>query len=267
MRVPPCWRFCCSWCSMVRIGTSLCCLVFLVALLVALLVAMPLMGRRSLYQALVSLSLVALACLPNYLFQHAIIAHRDATLASLGNPVTAENSHSAWHSIYIGLAFIPNNEVPEYSDHVAADKVRRIDPTAVFTSAPYEAILRQEVFNLARRRPLLVFGNVLAKSAIVILLAAILLLPARKTLLAYRQDLWIDIAFISGMMVSSLNAILVIPKRPYLLTFVCLTSLYSVVKFSLERFRTNIQPAASDIGTWSATAALSRTKSLDRANK
>jgi hypothetical protein len=252
------FMFCCACSSMVRIGTSLCCFVFLAILFLV---------RGPLRAALLSMVFVCAACLPVYLVNHSLIAHRNAILASLGTPMTAENGHTVWHSIYIGLSFIPNTDVPAYRDEVAADRVRAIDPTVEFTSQPYEAILRQEVLNLVKRRPMLILGNLVAKSTIVILLAAILLLPTKGSFSFNRQCLWIDAAFIAVMAVSSMNAILVIPRRTYLLTFFCVTSLYSVVKYSLGRWSRNIQPAAKGIDTRSAMAAFSRIKDGYRARR
>jgi hypothetical protein len=135
-----------------------------------------------------------------------------------------------WHSIYVGLAFIPNSEVPQFNDAVASNKVRSIDPAVPYTSAKYELILRREVFGIARHRPMLLIENLAAKTGIVALMALILLFPARRFLFADREVFWLDSAFVSAMGVGAMNAILVVPKPPYLLTFFCLTCLYSFVK-------------------------------------
>jgi hypothetical protein len=213
--------FCCSWCSLVRSGATLIGLTFLITLLI---------GSRRVQQVLLPLLLVMLACVPSMTFERYLLSRRDATLASLGETATAVNSHPLWHSVYIGLGFIPNSEVPEYSDAVAIERVRSIDPTAPYTSAKYELILKRELLNLAKRRPWLLIENLAAKTGVVAVLALILLFPARRTLFAEKDVLWLDAAFVLAIGLSTMSAILVIPRPPYLLTFICLTFLYSSMK-------------------------------------
>jgi hypothetical protein len=219
--------FSCSWCSMVRIGTSLICMAFLVTLLI---------GRCSIKKMFVPLLLIILACIPSVLVERRLITRRDAVLASLGESPITVNRHPIWHSIYIGLGFIPNSQVPEYRDSVGIDKVRSIDASAPYTSAKYELILRREVLNIAKHSPMLLVENLAAKAGIVILLAVVLLFPVRRVLFAETEALWLDSAFTLAIVVSAMNAILVMPKPAYLLTFLCLTFLYSSVKLCSGRF-------------------------------
>ena len=243
--------FVCSWCSLVRIGTSLICLVFLTTLYI---------GLFRLREAFLPWLAITLVCLPCALIERNLIARRDVVLSSLGGPSIAVNTHPVWHAIYTGLGFIPNSEVPAFNDTFAMDKVRSIDPTAPYTSAKYEAILRREVLSIARHRPMLLIENIFAKVTIVVLCASILLFPARRLLFAEREILWLDSAFVLAIGLSSMNAILVVPKVPYLLTFLCLTFLYSSVKLCRSRLlstestsyrlrlKTNIHPETSGNG-------------------
>jgi hypothetical protein len=219
--------FSCSWCSMVRIGTSLICMVFLVALLI---------GRCGIKRTFLPLLLIVLACIPSMIVERHLITRRDARLASLGESPITVNRHPIWHSIYIGLGFIPNSQVPEYSDTVGMDKVRSIDASAPYLSAKYELILRREVLNIAKHTPMLLAENMIAKAGIVILLAVVLLFPVRRVLFAETEALWLDSSFTLAIVVSAMNAILVMPKPAYLLTFLCLTFLYSSVKLCSGRF-------------------------------
>jgi hypothetical protein len=219
--------FVCSWCSLVRIGTSLICLAFLITMFI---------GRRRTQNVFLSVLLVVLACVPAMIFEHFMIARRNIILASLGETAPAVNRHTVWHSIYIGFAFFPNSEVPAYDDTVATNKARSIDPAAPYASEREEAILRDAVFNLARRRPMLVIGNLVAKVGVLFLWAAVILFPSRRFLFAERGIFWLDAAFVAAMGMSAMNAILVIPYASYLLTFLCLTFLYSSVKFCGGRF-------------------------------
>jgi hypothetical protein len=219
--------FACSWCSLVRIGTTLICMVFLITLFAA---------RWRVQKIYLPLLLITLACVPSMIFKRHLITRRDTILNGTGETANAVNHHIVWHSIYIGLGFIPNSEVPEYNDSVALNKVRSIDPTAPNASAEYEAILRREVFNLAKRKPMLLIENLAAKAGIVMLWVLILLFPSRRFLFAEREVLWLDAAFVLAIGLSAMNAILVYPKSAYLLTFLCLTFLYSSIKLCRGRF-------------------------------
>jgi hypothetical protein len=220
------FAFSCSWFSLLRIGTTLVCMAFLIALLAF---------RYRVRKLFVPVLLIALACVPSMIFKHYMIIRRNIILASIGETPTAVDYHTIWHSIYIGFGFIPNSEVPAYNDTVASNKVRSIDPTVPFASAKYERILRHEVFNLAEQRPMLLIENLVAKTGIVIVLISILLFPSRRLLFAEREALWIDAAFVVAVGASAMNAILVVPKPAYLLTVLCLTFLYSSVKLCGRR--------------------------------
>jgi hypothetical protein len=213
--------FCCSWCSLVRIGTTPICLLFLITLFI---------GFHRIHTMFLPLLLVILACLPCLLIERHLIARRDTLLASLGETSTAVNNHPIWHAIYTGLGFIPNSEVRGFDDSNALAKVQSIDPTVPYTSPEYEAILRREVLRLAEQQPMLLIQNLAAKTVIVMVSAAILLFPSRHLLFAERGTLWLDAAFVLAIGLSAMNAILVVPKVPYMLTFLCLTFLYSSMR-------------------------------------
>ena len=219
--------FCCSWCSLVRIGTALICLVFLITLFV---------GRIRVQKVLLPLLFITLACMPSVLTARHLINRRDSLLRSLGERATTVNNHPIWHAVYAGLGFVPNSEVPEFNDSVAMNKVRSIDPTVPYLSPRYEAILRHEILTLAMHKPMLLIENLTAKVAVVTILAGILLFPSRRLLFVDREVLWLDAAFGLSIGLSAMNAILVVPKVPYLLTFLCMTFLYSSVMICRGRF-------------------------------
>ena len=214
--------FCCAWCSLVRSNTNVICFAFLFAVF---------LGRFPIRKILVPLLLIALACVPSMLFERKMIANRNAFLGSIGQTATGINSHPIWHSIYIGLGFIPNSEVPRYSDTVAIDKVHSIDPNAAYISSRYESILRREVVNIAMRKPMLLIANLAAKAVIVMLLGLAVLLPVIRVILGEKKDFWFDGAFALAIVLSAMNGILVVPRPRYLLTFLCLMSLYTSMKW------------------------------------
>lgn len=219
--------FCCSWCSLMRTGTLVICMTFLLTMFVA---------RYRIQNPFLPILLMVLACVPSVLFERSLIARRDIALAKVGATATAMNGRPLWHTAYIGLGFIPNSEVSEYKDGVADEKVRSIDPTAAYTSGKYEAILRREMWNIVKRRPILVIKVLAVKMGIVILLALSLLYPARRLMFAERAVFWLDAAFVLAMGVSAMNAIVAVPRPRYLLTFLCLAFLYSSIKLCGERY-------------------------------
>jgi len=186
--------------------------------------------RYRIQKSLLTLTFIILACIPSVLFERSLIARRDVALAKVGETAKAVNSHPLWHTLYLGLGFIPNSEVPEYRDGVAGDKVRSIDPTVAYTSAKYQAILRGELWGMVKRRPILVIGIFAAKAGVVILLASILLFPARRLIFTERSALWLDAAFVLTIGMSAMNGIVAVPRASYLLTFLCLSFLYTSIK-------------------------------------
>ena len=123
------------------------CMTFLLALFAA---------RYRVQNPFLPILLIFLACVPSALFERSMIARRDIALAKVGETAMAVNSHPLWHTLYIGLGYLPNSEVPEYRDGVAYEKARSIDPTVAYASAKYQAILRRELWRIAERRPMLV---------------------------------------------------------------------------------------------------------------
>ncbi len=218
--------FSCSWCALVRAGTIPVCLTFLISMFFL---------RKHIQRPLIPWLLVISSLVPSIFFEKSMIARRDAALATVGAVALGPASHSLWPTVYIGLGFIPNSEVSEYRDGVAADKIRSIDPTAAYESARAGVILRHEVWRILKTKPTLVMGVVAAKVSIIVLLGAILLYPARRLIFTESALVWLDVAFLLTMGMSAMNAIVAVPRATYLLTFLCLGFLYSAIKLLRSR--------------------------------
>lgn len=63
------------------------------------------------------------------------------------------SGHPFWHSAYIGLGIIHNPWGITWNDAVAAAYVKKVDPTAPYLSARYEADLRKRVLQIAVNHP------------------------------------------------------------------------------------------------------------------
>lgn len=166
---------------------------------------------------------------------------RDAFLKHQpGALIETENAHLLWHNIYIGLGYIPNSEVPGYSDTVAANKVHQLRPDVTYVSPEYDRVLKQEILRTAKEHPVLILENVCAKSAVVLLfliVSANVGLWAAK--LAPKPAVW-QLAFVLPILFNGLFGILVIPNPKYVLGLIAFAALWSV--YSIDYAAT--QPAA-----------------------
>jgi hypothetical protein len=133
-------------------------------------------------------------------------------------------SHPMWHNIYIGLGWVHNSEVPEYLDAVGGNKVRSIDPSVVYCGPEYEAILRREIFRIAREKPWIIAVNVAGKLTAIALMLAIILFPVRKNCRLNPADTPMVVAMVLGM----LPGVLVTPNFRYVLAGLCFSLLFGI---------------------------------------
>jgi hypothetical protein len=180
---------------------------------------------------LVALLLLSAAS-PDLLFRE-LYARRNLFLEHQpGAMLESGRVHPFWHSIYIGLSYVRNSDVPEYRDEVAFAKVRALRPEAAYPSTEYEQVLKQEIFNLAKRRPFLILANLFAKLMTVLLFcicAANVGLYAAKLA---RKPAWLELAFWLAIAFNGLFAIFVLPNPKYLVGLIAFAALYGV--YSIE---------------------------------
>lgn len=130
----------------------------------------------------------------------------------------APSRHPLWHSIYIGLGYVPNEVVPQYLDEVAVAAVERLEPGAEYLSTTYERTLRDEVFRIVREEPRLVARVVLAKSGSVLvqLILALNLGAIALALKRGRPPVLVLAAFAAAILMGTMNGLLVVPAPQYL---------------------------------------------------
>jgi hypothetical protein len=92
-----------------------------------------------------------------------IRAYRDSVVDAAGTTLPAR--HPLWHSIYIGLGYLPNDLGLAWKDEVATAKVESLAPNVRFLSPKYEELLREEVVEIVRSRPGFVADTVASKLA------------------------------------------------------------------------------------------------------
>jgi hypothetical protein len=146
-----------------------------------------------------------------------------------GAMLEAGQGHPFWHSVYIGLSYVRNSDVPEYRDEVAIAKVRALRPDAAYLSTEYEQVLKREVFNLAKRRPFLILANLFVKLVVV---SFFCICAANVGLYA---AFWLAIAF------NGLYGILVLPNPKYLVGLIAFAALYGVYSIEYVAGRSGLQ--------------------------
>lgn len=233
-------------------GTGLIMFAVIIMLLVS---PAPRIGR-----ALLVVALGLGACIPILLMQH-LAAQRDAFLRAHPPSVSVEagsstvpvqykqprssdvnipaGHHAFWSNVYSALAYIKNPEVPAYKDEESVAKVHELRPDAAYCSPEYEQVLRHEIWELTKRRPLLIVENVVAKSVVVAFvclwainlgLYAAWLAPKPCALEA---AFWLLIAFYAA------PGVAVLPLVTYLLSMVACAAIYGA--YSIEYAARNPQ--------------------------
>jgi len=177
------------------------------------------------------LALVVAGFLVPLTYFNVLLDRRDAWLAERQpGYVQPLKQHPKWHSIYIGLGYLPNDLGIRYRDDIAISKVLELDPDSGYLTPRYEAVLRGEVARIARERPGFVARTVGAKlwamGGHLLFFANIGLLAA-----AWRpRRRSMEIAFWLALAFSALPGVLVMPHAKYVLGFVALAALYGVVE-------------------------------------
>jgi hypothetical protein len=116
-------------------------------------------------RALVSMGLIC-ATLLTVATPKGILSLRDAIYGI--PPSTRMEQHGVWHNLYIGLGVVVNPFGIEWNDASGIQAVRRIDPSVVYLSNKYFAVLRRQYFRIVMSHPLEVARIYLVKLAIAV---------------------------------------------------------------------------------------------------
>lgn len=159
-----------------------------------------------------------------------VVAHRDAFLATAPkDPTPQALGHPFWHTVYIGLGFVENPYGLRYDDTVATAFVAQSLPDEPLGSPRYEDVLRQEVFRIAATDPGFIFRVEAAKALRVLLY---FLAFANIGILAWTRvrvapAIWASLVL--GLLFTALPAFVAIPRPDYLLGFIAMATLTSLV--------------------------------------
>ena len=140
--------------------------------------------------------------------------------------------HNFWHCVYIGFGYLDNPYGLAWDDGIARNKVASIDPNAILFSPEYERILRTETFRFVGEHPGFALKTVAVKTRV---LLTYLLLYANIGLLAawrYPKARILDIAFWLALGFGALPGLLVMPTAAYVMSFIAMAVVYSIVSIN-----------------------------------
>jgi hypothetical protein len=204
-----------SWLSSIRSQSGL---------PVAIAAVIVLLARRwRWWRSLPALALLAVAYISvTTLLFGAIRAHREHWLGSRTIGKSEAVAHPLWHTVYIGLGYLPNDYGLHYRDGVAGKLLQREDPGAPSFSALEATVLRRAFFAFARRHPLEVVRQYAAKAlvsaadAAPYLIVVLLTMPAMLLLGPERRirRRWFLIT-LPAILIALLPAMVAIPLQGY----------------------------------------------------
>lgn len=137
--------------------------------------------------------------------------------------------HPFWHSVYIGLGFVPNEYGITYLDEVAFDFVEERAPEAPRLSKQYDEVLQDELWRIVTSDPLFILQVIGVK---LMHLLGYLLLFCNVGLVAavYRPKTWrLEVAFWTAIVLSFSPGLLVAPYLSYVVGLASFATLYAIV--------------------------------------
>lgn len=173
----------------------------------------------------------ALGLLASRTFYETVLERRDAYVQSVvpGYQGGADERTPVWHSMYIGLGYVPNPYGIRYADEVAMERVQEVAPGTPYLSDEYSRVIRGEVLRLVRDDPAFVAAGLLRKTGKVLLWLAVFMNVGVIAALARRKHWTVDLSFGAAIAFAALPGVLVVPALPYLLGALTLATLYAVV--------------------------------------
>ncbi|MCB4756453.1 MAG: hypothetical protein LHV69_05365 [Elusimicrobia bacterium] len=168
---------------------------------------------------------------PTFFFNH-LMDHRDEFLLKQSvDKGYLGRQHSTWHTIYLSFGFLHNKYVTGEGDRASNEKVKSIDPTAVYASPRYEAILKKEVFQLIKAHPYFVIRTLWAKLGILLMYLLVFANVGLTFAFRYPKHPALEAAFWSALAFNALFGLVAIPYHFYLLGFFAFGVIYGVASF------------------------------------
>jgi hypothetical protein len=150
-----------SWLSSIRSEAGL--PIVIAAAIVLLL------RRWRWWRLLPALALLAVVYISiNTFVLSAIRAHRDHQVGSSLLDRNQPTEHPLWHTLYIGIGYLPNKYGLWYEDSVGMARVQREAPGTVYLSSHYASVIRAAYLSFIREHPLEVMKQYAAKAVVAI---------------------------------------------------------------------------------------------------
>src|SRR5262249_33122538 len=127
--------------------------------------------------------------------------------------------HPFWHTIYLGLGFVQNKEVPRPADETSIAKARSIDREVRLFSPEYERIMQRATLRLVVTHPDIAIANFGAKLGIIALLFLFAANLGVKALFSAPLEPRIQWTVTLCLALTALPGILAVPHPRYLLGF------------------------------------------------
>jgi len=170
--------------------------------------------------------------LTNSYFNYTIAQYRSFIAQECPQAQEMGLKHVFWHTVYLGFSFLKfhNTENIEWDDSYANQVVREKNPSiGIEQTETYEAILKDMVIDLVKRKPLFVIMTIAAKCGILLFLFLFFMhFGLWAAVLIYRR--WqLHLSFIAALGVSMAFPLLSQPVFSYAASFITLTILYSLI--------------------------------------
>ena len=137
-------------------------------------------------------------------------------------------SHPIWHSIYIGLGFIPNKYNIQYLDQSGMAAAQTVDPKVTLYSDEYNHILRGKIFQILKMDFGFVVEVVLAKAVRLMLLVGVFANIGIFLCWKLRFSMKGLTPFVLAGLFYALPGLLVIPTQRYVLGLISLSIIFCV---------------------------------------
>lgn len=149
------------------------------------------------------------------------------------------NGHPIWHSIYLGLSYLQNPYGIEWSDTVALEKAKTINPKIISCSDEYEQILKNQFFEILKNDPSFIIRTLLAKLGNLLIKMAIFANLGLVLLFYVKPPLSHLIPFLLSAIFYALPGLLAIPAYPYVVGLLSVSTLFGIYMtcMALEKLR------------------------------
>ncbi len=159
---------------------------------------------------------------------------RDAFLRTVpADPQRVEVGHPLWHTIYIGLGYIPNRYGLAYDDNVALDRVAKVAPGEPMGSPRYEEVLRTDVMRLASSDPLFILRVEASKILRLLLYLVAFANIGLVGMLWARPGRAVWMPLVAALAFSALAPIISVPRPDYSAGFIGVAVIIGLVGIDL----------------------------------